>query len=199
MQKPLMARAAGFAHLLGLSPKSKRAENEEDEKKDLRRAEEDDESAEDEDIPEKEREEDTEDGEEDDKKAKKAKKARKATKAEDDEEDDEELEEDEEDKEQAARRAERSRCAAIFRCASAGVRPDMAAHLAFETGMSAKKAIAMLDVAAAGAQRRSPLSERMAGLKNPAVGSGSAEAPDASSPKGVAAMINAAAEKARGR
>jgi hypothetical protein len=205
--KPLfnMARSAGFAHLLGLS--AKRAE-EDDEGKKARRAkaneddenEKDDEERAEEDKREPADDSETEDegAEDGDEEGKKAKKAKKASRADDGDDEDEEAEDEDDQKEKAARRAERARCAAIFRCGAAGVRPDMAAHLAFETSMSAKKAIAMLDVAASGGAQRAGLSRRMSAVQNPSVGGDSAPAPSANDPKSVAAMINAAANKARG-
>jgi len=63
----------------------------------------------------------------------------------DDEDDDPDAEdEDESDKEKAARASERARCATIFGSKAAASRPDFAAHLAFETDMSAKQAVGML-------------------------------------------------------
>ncbi|MEL5664869.1 hypothetical protein PTT73_25485, partial [Serratia ureilytica] len=57
------------------------------------------------------------------------------------EEDDEDAEEDENRDVKKGRRAERKRCAAIFGSKHAAGRPDMAAHLAFNTRMSAREAI----------------------------------------------------------
>jgi hypothetical protein len=57
---------------------------------------------------------------------------------------------EERDKEKAARGRERARCAAIFGSKAAGSRPDVAAHLAFNTSMSAREAIGMLGAFAAG-------------------------------------------------
>ncbi|MDC9591914.1 hypothetical protein PSI23_22250, partial [Xenorhabdus sp. XENO-10] len=54
-------------------------------------------------------------------------------------EEDENAEEDEDVKK--GRRAERERCAKIFSSKYAASRPDMAAHLAFNTRMSASEAI----------------------------------------------------------
>lgn len=121
----------------------------------------------------------------DEKKGKKAKKAEESG--------------DDDDKEKAARASERARCAAIFACASAGVRPDVAAHMAFSTDMSAAAAIAMLDSMAAGAPARpSNLASRMAAVNAPNVGTDSAAAPAANSSQGVAARIIAAGKKRRG-
>lgn len=62
------------------------------------------------------------------------------------------------------RRAERARCAAIFACREASFRPDMAAHLAFNTGMSAKEAISLMKTMGTRSGRRGEsLASRMAG------------------------------------
>ena len=50
----------------------------------------------------------------------------------------------------AAARRERQRCAAIFLSPAAGIRPDMAAHLAFNTDMTRGEAIRTLRKIAAG-------------------------------------------------
>jgi hypothetical protein len=188
-----MMKAAGFAHLLGL-PKAAKAEDGDDDKKKQR----DDESDEDyakrmEDGDDKKDAKAEDDDAEDDKKPdgddeddKKSKKAGKAEEGDDDE------------SMQAARTSERARCAAIFASPSAGVRPDMAAHLAFNTSMSRKEAIAMLDAVAAGSTRPSGLAARMAGAKVPNIGADAEGAGGEMSPKSVAAQIIAAGEKARG-
>jgi hypothetical protein len=105
------------------------------------------------------------------------------------------------DKEQAARVKERARCAAIFGAASAGTRPDVAAHLAFSTDMPAAEAIKMLNSFAGDPAAARSLSSRMARVqtKNPGAGA----APGAASPAGnsaaaVAAQIIAAGKKRRG-
>jgi hypothetical protein len=80
----------------------------------------------------------------------------------------------------AARKLERARCAAIFGCKAAGTRPDLAAHLAFNTGMSSANAVELLNTAAAGGavstdvpNARSGLGARMASEQLPNVGAGS--------------------------
>lgn len=209
MQKATMARVLPFAHLLGFGAKARRAEDDEEEKKSRRaeepeddedekksrRAEEpeDDEDVEDDDPAD---DEDAEDEDDDKSSGKKGKKAKSK------EEDDEDAEDgdDEDDREKAARRAERARCAAIFRSSAAGVRPDMAAHLAFNTTMSAKKAVSMLELAAMGQGKASRLADRMASVQIPRVGASGSDPVRAGDPSDdLAAQINAAAEKARGR
>jgi hypothetical protein len=194
--------AAGFAHLLGLG--AKRAEGDEESKR-ARRAEDPDQDEEDKDKnsarraenedPDDDRDEDMEEDDESESKSK-GKKA-KGSRAEDGD-DDADAEEDDDEKEKAARLAERARCAAIFRCAEAATRPDMAAHLAFNTGMGSAKAIDMLKVAAAGSAPRSRgLSSRMAEVPNPKVGAEGGQALSPDDPKAQAAAIAAAVSKVR--
>ena len=132
-----------FAHLIGLGKKARASEEDEDKKVRKakgRKAEEDerDEDAED--------DEDREDAEEQDDE----KQGRKAKRAEGDDddpdaEDDEDAEDDDKNKDvKKGRRAERKRCARIFGSKAAAGRPDMAAHLAFNTRMSSSEAISTL-------------------------------------------------------
>ncbi len=218
-------RAAGataaFAHLLGLGPradkedeekkgkKAKRAEDDDDAKKGARRAEDDDKDERDDEEKDERAEEDDRDAEDDkdeeeDRDGKKGKKAKKAKRAEEDD-DGADAEDDDSDEEMRsnsaaanARRRERARCKAIFSCAAAGSRPDVAASLAFTTTMSRSEAIAVLTTAAVGsAPRGSRLNERMSHVSVPSAGAD--DAPDA--PAGmskVAAAIVAAGAKARG-
>ncbi|TOQ37548.1 hypothetical protein, partial [Vibrio parahaemolyticus] len=59
--------------------------------------------------------------------------------------DDEDGEDDEDNKDvKKGRRAERKRCARIFGSKAAAARPDMAAHLAFNTNLSSSEAISTL-------------------------------------------------------
>ncbi|MDW7794247.1 hypothetical protein [Morganella morganii] len=161
-----------FAHLIGLGKKARASEEDEDKKVRKakgRKAEEDerDEDAED--------DEDREDAEEqdDEKQGRKAKKAKKAggddddPDAEDDEDaegGDEDAEDDDENKDvKKGRRAERKRCARIFGSKAAAGRPDMAAHLAFNTRMSSSEAIITLKAMGAvqPATQRASLDSRM--------------------------------------
>ena len=158
-----------FAHLIGLGKKARASEEDEDKKVRKakgRKAEEDerDEDAED--------DEDREDAEEqdDEKQGRKAKKAKKAEGDDDDPdaEDDEDAEGDDEDDDEnkdvkKGRRAERKRCARIFGSKAAAGRPDMAAHLAFNTRMSSSEAISTLKAMGAvqPATQRTSLDSRM--------------------------------------
>jgi hypothetical protein len=127
----------------------------------------------------------------------------KRIKAMDEEEDDDKDGDDDKDespKEKAARKAERARCAAIFADPSAAVRPDMAAHLAFNTGMSSSAAKQMMQVAAAGGKlqpRGVSLSQRMQGVRLPNPGSG-APAPSGGNAEASAAAIVATYNKVNG-
>ncbi|AYH09415.1 hypothetical protein C5E24_06785 [Pectobacterium parmentieri] len=155
-----------FAHLLGLKKKASEEDDDKEKGKKAksRRAEEerdDEEDAEDdddrEDMEDDDREPDAEDDDGDKEKGKKAK-SRRA------EEDDEDAEEDENSDVKKGRRAERKRCAAIFGSKHAAGRPDMAAHLAFNTRMSASEAIdtmATMGAVAPVKSARASLDERM--------------------------------------
>lgn len=123
--------------------------------------------------------------EDDEQKEKEMSEEEKDEKAEYDE--DEKPEAEDEEKEEKAKKAgalaERARCAAIFSAKSASVRPDMAAHLAFETDMSADEATAMLDKIAMGKNTQAQsngLRQRMAEVTQPKI---SASSPIASEPK----------------
>jgi hypothetical protein len=192
MKLAKITAALGFAHLLGL-PAASASGPEEDEKK-QRADESDDDYA-------KRMEGSDKDGDEEGDEKKDAKKAeddkKDETKAEDDKK---EQPDDEDDKEKAARKSERARCAAIFASSAAGARPDMAAHLAFNTDMSPSAAVDMLSAISAGsaAQPRG-LASRMAAVNTPNVG---ASAPAgkgvAGGATGAAAMIIEAGKKRRG-
>ncbi len=152
-----------FAHLIGLGKKARASEEDEDKKVRKakgRKAEED------------EHDEDAEDDEDqdDEKQGRKAKKAKKAEGDDDDPdaEDDEDAEGDDEDDDEnkdvkKGRRAERKRCARIFGSKAAAGRPDMAAHLAFNTRMSSSEAISTLKAMGAvqPATQRASLDSRM--------------------------------------
>lgn len=135
-----------FAHLIGLGKKARASEEDEDKKVRKakgRTAEEDERDEDAEDDEDRENAEDQDD----------EKQGRKAKKAEDDDDDDdadaevdeEDAEDDDENKDvKKGRRAERKRCARIFGSKAAAGRPDMAAHLAFNTRMSSSEAISTL-------------------------------------------------------
>ncbi|WP_048608681.1 hypothetical protein [Providencia rettgeri] len=139
-----------FAHLIGRKAKATEEDDEKTRKAKGRRVEDDDEEENAEnDDPESE-------DQDDEKEGRKAKKA-KSKKAEDDDEDpdaeddenaegdDEDAEDDEDNKDvKKGRRAERKRCARIFGSKAAAVRPDMAAHLAFNTNLPSSEAISTL-------------------------------------------------------
>ncbi|GBQ23123.1 hypothetical protein AA12717_1399 [Gluconacetobacter sacchari DSM 12717] len=82
----------------------------------------------------------------------------------------------------AARSRERARCAAIFRSKAAARRPDLAAHLAFNTRLPRNQAVDLLRASAAGGRSRSGdtgLSARMRAFGDARVGMDRA-APDES-------------------
>ncbi|MCG9534220.1 hypothetical protein [Providencia huaxiensis] len=141
-----------FAHLIGRKAKATEEDDEKTRKAKGRLVEDDDEEENAEnDDPESEDQDDEKEG----RKAKKAK-SKKAENdddedpdAEDDDEDaeddDEDAEDDEDNKDvKKGRRAERKRCARIFSSKAAAARPDMAAHLAFNTNLSSSEAISTL-------------------------------------------------------
>lgn len=197
MKLAKITAALGFAHLLGL-PAAAAARAEEDEDKKQRADESDDDYA-------KRMEEEDKKGDEDEKGAKKAEggdddagddekdEAKAKGKAEGGDDEDEEG-----DKEKAARQSERARCAAIFASPAAGARPDMAAHLAFNTDLSAKAAVDMLGAFAAGGAQPSNLASRMAGVKTPNVGASAPAGKQATGPAAAANMIIEAGKKRRG-
>ncbi len=128
-----------FAHLIGLGKKARASEEDEDKK--VRKAEEDEH---DEDAEDDENREDAEE-QDDEKQGRKAKKAEDDDDDADAEGDEEDAEDDDENKDvKKGRRAERKRCARIFGSKAAAGRPDMAAHLAFNTRMSSSEAISTL-------------------------------------------------------
>lgn len=187
-----MMASLSFAHLLGMPAGAKAEDGDDDDDKKQRTDESDEDYAKrmEEEEEEEKKKEDARRAEEEEKEEKKkedeAKKAKKA-------------EEDEDDKEKAARVNERARCAAIFKCAAAGTRPDVAAHLAFNTSMPSAEAIGMLETfALGGAPQPSSLASRMAGVKPQNVGAGAAAAPAAGSDAAVTAQIIAAGKARRG-
>lgn len=133
-----------FAHLIGRKAKATEEDDEKTHKAKGRRVEDDD------DEENAENDDSEPEDQDDEKEGRKAKKA-KSKKAEDDDEDpdaeddDEDAEDDEDNKDvKKGRRAERKRCARIFGCKAAATRPDMAAHLAFNTNLSSSEAISTL-------------------------------------------------------
>ncbi|MCY0790452.1 hypothetical protein N0392_12245 [Morganella morganii] len=145
-----------FAHLIGLGKKARASEEDEDKKVRKAKGRKAEEDERDEDAEDDEDREDAED-QDDEKQGRKAKKAKKAEGDDDDpdaddddddagaEGDDEDAEGDDDNKDvKKGRRAERKRCARIFGSKAAAGRPDMAAHLAFNTRMSSSEAISTL-------------------------------------------------------
>jgi hypothetical protein len=203
--------ATRFAHLLGplarTSAASRAARAEDDKDNDDARAEDD--------------QDDDEDKDDENGRARKSKRSKKSraeddgdeARAENDDSDDEARAADDDDQDEEddrrddakatdARHAERARCAQIFRCSAAGRRPDVAAHLAFDTGMRAADAVALLQAIASGdgarAAQADTLRARMAGVSLPAIGSDGGTAEDRDGPQAAASMILAAARRARG-
>ncbi len=144
----------------------------------------------------------------DDEEKPKGRRARRA-KAEDDGDDaDDEAEakaaDDDDDEEMAQARREgflaaQARGRKIFKAASAGLRPDMAAHLAFNEDRSSVDAIGMLNMAATGnlpsAESGSRLGRRMARVVIPNPGSGDGSGAGAKEPS-FGELAKAAAVKA---
>jgi hypothetical protein len=197
MKLAKITAALGFAHLLGLPAAAARVEEDDDKKQRpdesdedyAKRMEGDDKGGDEKDEKGAKKAEDGDDDAGDDDQSKAKGKA-------EGENDDEEGEED--DKEKAARKSERARCAAIFASAAAGVRPDMAAHLAFNTDMTAKAAVEMLGAFAAGSAQPSNLASRMAGVNTPNVGASAPAAKQATGTVAAANMIIEAGKKRRG-
>jgi len=196
-----------FSHLLALvtgnSFSGKRAD---DEDKPEEGAEDDKpEEGADDDKPEEGAEDDKpEEGADDDKDDKGGKRGRRAKRAESDDDEAEGKAEDEDDDEEMAQARREGYAAAqargrrIFSAASAGLRPDMAAHLAFNDTRSSADAIAMLDMAAGGAApaaNGSRLGRRMARVVIPNPGASSAAKPGAKSE--VDQFVEAAAAAAK--
>ncbi|MBX6382087.1 MAG: hypothetical protein IRZ07_03800 [Microbispora sp.] len=157
-----------FAHLAGIvRPKAKAEGGEpEDDDKEKREPE-----AEEKDEDERKEDARAEDGEDEEKDA------------EGDEKESEDEDEDEEKKDAkafaAGRKAERARCAAIFASPEAGLNPAMAAELAFNTSLSAKRAIGVLKAGAV-APSRAGLGARMASTPPIKIGADQASDPPAS-------------------
>jgi len=165
-----------FAHLMGVKPRGAKAEEDEDDKAARKakgkRADEDDEDAragEDDEDARADDDDYDESAEEDEKDKAKGKKA-KGKRAEEDDE-------DQADAKAQGRIMERKRCATIFGSKAAGLRPDLAASLAFYTDLPASVAVKQLNVATAGQQastiaprRGMSLDERMSNLPQHRIG-----------------------------
>jgi len=140
------------------------------------------------------------DGEDDNDKKPAGKKAKKARA------DDGDGDGDHDDKEdgpsaRAGAMGERRRCAAIFGSRHAAGRPDLAAHLAFNTNMSVAEAIGTMKTLVGGEKAgargaRSSLADRMRAESVPNPGHGASAAPTGA--KGLAAAMLAASKKAHG-
>jgi len=194
MKHSPFAGAASFAHLIGLRPRAKTAEDE-DNKPDTKKG--------------KKAEEEQEDS-----KAKDDDKKEEEAEDEDDaaaEQDDEEKTEDEEDDTTAkgskpkgrtyadGRAAERKRCAAIFAAPEAAGQPHVAARLAFTTNLSAKEAIGVLaETASSAPQGKRGLGDRMATVPNPNPGADGGSAPEKGSAAETIARMTAVYDRATG-
>jgi outer membrane biosynthesis protein TonB len=112
------------------------------------------------------------------------------------EEDDKKPDMEDEETPAQARAAERARCRAIFAAPAAGKNPALAAHLAFDTDLSAAQAVATLGFGGAGG---GGLASRMAQAPNPTLGSGGAAKSAADDTGALVSSILASAAKARGK
>ncbi|MFT2790542.1 hypothetical protein ACMV5I_10750 [Serratia sp. T13T92] len=138
-----------FAHLMGFKKKASEDEDDDKEKGKKAKSRHAEEERDEEDAEEDDDDKDMEDDDDSDPDA---------------EDDDAGAEEDDSTDVKKGSRAERKRCAAIFGSKHAAGRPDMAAHLAFNTRMSAREAIgtlAAMGPATAAPTKRSSLDERM--------------------------------------
>ena len=139
---------------------------------------------------------------EEDDKDKKDKDGKRAKKAEGDDDDGEDGEDESAKK---ARARERARCASIFGAAAAAGNLPLACELAFNTGLSSRSAVAMLNAAAAGQPQpaRVSLGTRMSGVRDVAVGAGDGSEGQpktkAEEAKSLASGILAAARAAGGK
>lgn len=208
------AAASPFAHLLGsgrAKPLGARAEDDDKKDPDAKKAEDDEkkdpdakkQGEEPDDPPKDDPVAADGDPPEDDEK-KDGKKGKRRAKADDEDADERCAEEDDDDDDIAAaaragRLAERARCKKIFSSEAAGVRPDVAAQLAFTTELTSAEAIGILNAAAitgGGQASTSRLHDRMQRVRVPDL----AEPPAAEKPTGAkaaAAAIVAAVAKAR--
>ncbi|MBC8946800.1 hypothetical protein [Xenorhabdus indica] len=194
-----------FAHLLGIKARAS-DEHEEDEKAGKAKGRHAEEEERDENAEDDENREDAEeqDGKKEGKKAKKAKKAK--SEGDDDdpdaEEDKDDADADENEDVKKGRRAERKRCANIFGSKYAAGRPDMAAHLAFNTSLSVREAINTLSVMGlvtpSPAKSRLSLDERMRNEKQVRLGP-DAQAPAAGSAEAAIAAATALYNRVKGK
>lgn len=101
----------------------------------------------------------------------------------------------------AGAKAERERCREIFASEAAAGRADVAAHLAFNTNMTAGEAVGTLEALSLSGGRTSSvsLSDRMDGVKTPNPGASDTPPPDMSTAKGMAATMTSVYNKAIGR
>lgn len=160
------------AHLVGLDRRAKKTADDDEEMKPEGERCEDDEEAEAGEAEEEASAEGDGKGGKKSKKSKKSKKEEDDTSGDDENDDEDELDDEDDDKEKKAeargRKAERARCAEIMTSEAASNNIALAAELAFGTNLSAKKAIAVLGKGGS----TSGLSQRMAGQKQPDIGSG---------------------------
>jgi hypothetical protein len=171
-----VANALSFAHLAGLTGALKAETTDDDKKPGAADPNDDDKSQDrsDGDSKKSKAEGDTDEerreGESDEDFEKRTKKS-KADKGDDDKDYADEEDGDEEMRGSGAaakaRRRERERCAAIFGCAAAGKNPVLAANLAFNTSMSRKEALAVLESTPAAV-----LAGQGRGARNPDLGNG---------------------------
>ncbi|MEX0445205.1 hypothetical protein [Xenorhabdus sp. SGI246] len=196
-----------FAHLLGIKARAS-DEHEEDEKSGKAKGRQAEEEEHDEKAEDNENREDAEE-QDDEKGGKKAKKAKKAKSEDDDDnpdaeddDDDADADADENEDVKKGRRAERKRCAKIFGSKYAAGRPDMAAHLAFNTRLSVREAINTLSVMGlvtpSSAKSRLSLDERMRNEKQVRLGPG-AQTPAAGSAEAVIATAAALYNQVKGK
>ncbi|PWC74054.1 hypothetical protein [Azospirillum sp. TSH64] len=191
---PFAGAKGAFAHLLGLRPSGKRAEDENRKEEKSKRAE------------NEEKDEETAEDDEDEEKAEEGDDDAKAEDLDDDDADaDTEKEEAKKAKAKgktyaAGRAAERKRCTAIFASPHAAGMPHVAANLAFTTDLSAQQAITvMAGVAVTGQpQGKRGLGERMANVPSPAVGPDGGAGPEKGSAAETVARMTAAYDRATG-
>ncbi|MFV8985341.1 hypothetical protein [Serratia fonticola] len=173
-----------FAHLLGLKKKSSEEEDDGKEKSKKAKSRKAEDERDDDDREGMEDDDDSDPDDEDDGKTSKKGKKAKSRNAEDDGDDaDAEEDEDENRDVKKGRSAERKRCAAIFGSKAAAGRPDMAAHLAFNTELSASAAIGTLSAMGAVSPepaKKASLDDRMRQAQDVRLGPDASVAPSGS-------------------